>query len=451
MSVRRCRKSIYFLRLEIENVRCFAETQVLDLVDSDNRPARWNLIVGDNGVGKTTLLQCLAWMRPAPYFDPDTAKQKGIQPWLLELDKDTPDLERLLRDGASPTALRAEMVEIPTMDSLRPSTPRIKTGITLDAENNQLADVRLTGNEPEKTVDSFVIFYAANRHMGHQNADKVSKAEPDDLLQTDTTELVDAADVLSRLEYSALKGNADSKARLESMKCALVDILPFINTASDIDVRDPEEPGGRLRFRTPYGKVPLDGLSLGHRTVTAWVVDLAWRLVKRYPESPKPLEEPAVVLIDEIDLHVHPRWQRTIMKQISGHFTNVQFVATTHSPLMVGSMSGVNVAVLRQTEAGDHVVIDNEPKVVEGWRVDQILVSLFGLETARSLRVEALMKERERLLEKNSDTLQDRSRLREIADELSSLPTAERAEDLEAMRIIREAAAAVRARQEDRV
>ncbi len=448
MSAQRYRKSIYFLRLKLENVRCFAERQVLDLVDSDNRPARWNLIVGDNGVGKTTLLQCLVWMRPAPYFDPGIAKQRGIQPSLH--DQDTPGLERLLRDGASPTALRAEMVEIPGMESLRPSTPRVRTGITFDAENNQLADVRLTENEPEKTVDSFVIFYAANRHMGHQNADKLSKAEPDDLLQTDTTELVDVADVLSRLDYSALKGNAESKARLESMKGALVDILPFINAASDIDIRDPAEPGGRLTFRTPYGKVPLDGLSLGHRTVTAWIVDLAWRLVNRYPESPKPLQEPAVVLIDEIDLHVHPRWQRSIMKQISGHFTNVQFMATTHSPLMVGSMSGVNVAVLRQAEAGDHVVIDNEPKVVEGWRVDQILVSLFGLETARSLRVEDLMKERERLLEKNSESPQDSELLREIADELSSLPTAERTEDLEAMRIIREAAAAFQARQEDR-
>ena len=448
MSAKRCRKSIYFLRLEIENVRCFAERQVLDLVGSNNRPARWNLLVGDNGVGKTTLLQCLAWMRPAPYFDPGTAQQTGIQPSLH--DQDTLDLERLLRDGASPTALRAEMVEIPTMASRSSSTERIKTGITLDAENNKLADVRRTENEPEKTVEPFVIPYSANRHMGEQNAAELSQAEPDDLLHTDSTELVDAADVLSRLEYSALKGNAKSLACLDSMKRALVDILPFIDAASDIDIRDPQEPGGRLRFRTPYGDVPLDGLSLGHRTGTAWTVDLAWRLVKRYPESTKPLEEPAVVLIDEIDLHVHPRWQRTIMKQLSDHFTNVQFVATTHSPLMVGSMSDVNVAVLRRAEAGDHVVIDNEPKVVEGWRVDQILVSLFGLETARSLRVEALMKEREQLLEKNSVTPQDRARLRRIADELSSLPTAERREDLEAMRIIREAAAAIRARQVDR-
>ena len=157
-----------------------------------------------------------------------------------------------------------------------------------------------------------------------------------------------------------------------------------------------------------------------------------------------------MVLIDEIDLHVHPRWQRTIMKQLSDHFTNVQFVATTHSPLMITSMSDVNVAVLRQTEAGAHVVIENEPEVVEGWRFDQILVSLFGLETARSLRVEALMKEREKLLEENSITPQDSARLRDIAAEVSSLPMMERPEDLEAMKIIRQAAAGIRARQVDR-
>ena len=360
-------------------------------------------------------------------------------------------MEKLFRDGACYTALQAEMVEIPSLDSRHLSTARVKTGITLAAVNNKFADVQRTVNEPEKTVDPFVITYSANRHMGNARMPmRLSKPEPGDLLRTDSTELIDAADVLSQLDYSVLKGNEKSKARLDSMKSALVHILPFINAASDIDIRDPEEPGGRLRFRTRYGNVPLDGLSLGHRTVTAWIIDLAWRLVTRYPESTKPLEEPAVVLIDEIDLHVHPRWQRTIMKQLSDHFTNVQFVATTHSPLMITSMSDVNVAVLRQEKSGDHVVIENEPEVVEGWRFDQILVGLFGLETARSLRVEALMKDREKLLEKNSVTPQDRARLQDIADELSSLPTAEHPEDLKAMKIIRQAAEDIRARQVDR-
>ena len=103
--------------------------------------------------------------------------------------------------------------------------------------------------------------------MGNQNAEKLSESEPGDLLHEDSTELIDAADVLSQLDYSALKGNAKSKARLDSMKHALADILPFINAASDIDIADPEELSGRLRFQTQFGDVPLNDLSLGHRTV----------------------------------------------------------------------------------------------------------------------------------------------------------------------------------------
>ena len=61
----------------------------------------------------------------------------------------------------------------------------------------------------------------------------------------------------------------------------------------------------------------MSALSLGYRTTAGWVVDLAWRFINRYPESPNPLAEPAVVLIDEIDLHLHPRWQLRIMKDLS--------------------------------------------------------------------------------------------------------------------------------------
>ncbi len=449
---KRPQKSIYFLGLQIENARCFAEKQVLRLVGSNGGPARWTLLVGDNGVGKTTLLQCLAWMRPTPYYPPGKDKQAGIQPWLY--DEGPPDMARLLRHGARRTVLQAEMVELPDLASCRALTARVRTGIELDAEDNQFAGAERTTNDPKTTVEPFVITYAANRYMGYRNTEDTSEPEPVNLLERDSTELIDAADVLSRLDHSTRRDNAQSKALLGSMKRALADILPFVNAPNDIMILDPMEPAaeesGGLRFQTQNGDVPLAGLSLGHRTVAAWIVDLGWKLVRRYPESKKPLEEPAVVLIDEIDLHLHPRWQRKIMSQFSDHFTNVQFVATTHSPLMITSMIDVNVAVLSQTEPGDHVVIENDPEVIEGWRLDQTLVSLFGLETARSLRVETLMKDREKLLEKEHVTPQDKNILRDIAGELSSLPAAERPEDLEAMRIIRQAAADIQARREDR-
>ena len=57
---------VYLRSLELENVRCFGDRQELALTTDGNTPARWNILLGDNGVGKTTLLQCLAWMRPVP-------------------------------------------------------------------------------------------------------------------------------------------------------------------------------------------------------------------------------------------------------------------------------------------------------------------------------------------------------------------------------------------------
>jgi len=63
-------KSAYFLSLAVENVRCFKGPVTLDLSDGHGRPAPWTILLGDNGVGKTTLLQCLAGMRPTEWKSP---------------------------------------------------------------------------------------------------------------------------------------------------------------------------------------------------------------------------------------------------------------------------------------------------------------------------------------------------------------------------------------------
>ena len=245
MPLPRRQKSIYFLGLKIENARCFTKRQELHLVDPNGRPARWTLLVGDNGVGKSTLLQCLAWMRPTPYFPPGENKQSGIQPWLY--DQDPYRMARLLRDGVDRTALQAEMVEVSDLASCRSSTARVRTGIELDAKYNEFAGARRTLNEPATTVEPFVITYAANRYMGHQNVGKLRDFEPVDLLHRDSTELLDAAGVLSRLEYSTLKGNIESDARLDGIKRALTEILPFIDSPSDIEM------GVALLRRRPKG------------------------------------------------------------------------------------------------------------------------------------------------------------------------------------------------------
>ena len=67
----------YFLSLTVENVRCFGPKQTLDLSNGNGRLARWTVILGNNGTGKTTLLQCLT------VFDPSRKHREGGRGWLL--------------------------------------------------------------------------------------------------------------------------------------------------------------------------------------------------------------------------------------------------------------------------------------------------------------------------------------------------------------------------------
>ena len=107
---------VYFTKLVLENIRSFSERQELKLVNDDGRPARWTLIVGDNGVGKTTLLQCLARMRPV-FNDPsDNESDQSSKPVEPELAREESNdvLDALARSGSNVKArLEAYLSDVP--------------------------------------------------------------------------------------------------------------------------------------------------------------------------------------------------------------------------------------------------------------------------------------------------------------------------------------------------
>ena len=184
--------------------------------------------------------------------------------------------------------------------------------------------------------------------------------------------------------------------------------------------------------------VPLSGLSLGYQTTLTWVLDLALRLYGRYPDHSDPLSAPGIVLIDNIDLHLHPLWQRRLMEDLSGCFKAIQFVATAHSPLIVQAAENANVTVLQ--EISGEVVISTHPGSVRDWRADQILASdLFDV-PARSAAVERLREERDALLDKLDRNEEEKDRLKVLEERLNALPTGESIADQEAMALIRSVA-----------
>ena len=92
----------------------------------------------------------------------------------------------------------------------------------------------------------------------------------------------------------------------------------------------------------------ISQLSHGEKGVMVMVGDLARRLSIANPELEDPLLGFGIVLIDEIELHLHPAWQRSIIPTLEATFPNIQFIATTHSPQVLSSLKQENVFVLEE-------------------------------------------------------------------------------------------------------
>ncbi len=97
--------------------------------------------------------------------------------------------------------------------------------------------------------------------------------------------------------------------------------------------------------------LPVSRLSDGERGVLALVLDLTRRLAQANPELVDPAAEAeAVVLIDELELHLHPAWQRRIVRDLTETFPKCQFIATTHSPQIVGEMPHDRIQIIADGE-----------------------------------------------------------------------------------------------------
>jgi energy-coupling factor transporter ATP-binding protein EcfA2 len=447
--MRRSSQPVYFTRLVLENIRSFGAPQCLDLLDEHGRPAQWTLILGDNGVGKTTLLQCLARMRPVLNEMPDEGDSlaQPVEPELVR-EEDNAILQALTRSGTDGTArLSAELVAGVTFDGgSRRKRRAISTSVEITRSKGRIRGVNPEASFEGKAVEPLVLAYGAGRHRGAGNLERASDGATDSLFDA-AAELFDPEESLSRLDYLRLKKRPNAKEQLASLKAMLSEILPYIDGPDAIDIRGPRLPGsadedGGIWIKTPFGTVPMGNLSLGYQTVLAWTADIAWRLLNHYPDCTNPLVEPAIVIVDEIDLHLHPQWQRAMRAHLTQHFPAVQFIATAHSPLMAQDALETNLAVLHDDDGEARIVSD--PSVVKSWRLDQILTSeLFGLSSARPQPVETMLLRRTELALKKKPTDAERVELARLNAEVHGLPTAERAEDEKAMDIIRRAAALV--------
>jgi predicted ATP-binding protein involved in virulence len=352
-------------RLSLDNVRAFEEAEF------DFNP-HFNLIIGINGAGKSTALDAIRFcgshllsvlqkmpFKPFGFGRGDIHGEAPFAEAALHLKfGDEADAFVRLREWREQVA--AEDIE--NLERLRREI--LETARPRDRLRNQLRELQETVSPAEPIFfypsknelkvraarqDSapLMIHYSIGRSIMNEQAERKSAAGTSQLayvnaLQSNALSLRQFADWM-RAQIELSSERPASRHLVDGISAALDRFLPGYSnlrpsnadsTKVEIDIR-----GITLDVRL---------LSDGERSVLALILDISKRLAQANPTLDVPLEiGEAIVLIDEIDLHLHPQWQRKIVGNLERTFPNCQFIATTHSPQIIGEVPHDRIQMIK--------------------------------------------------------------------------------------------------------
>ena len=167
------------------------------------------------------------------------------------------------------------------------------------------------------------------------------------------------------MELSLLQGNETAKLRAQVIKRAVRNCLDGWET---IFYGIEEDQLMAMRATSKHEVLPFNYLSDGQRNIIGIVADIAYRcvLLNPYLGIDAAIKSSGIVLIDELDLHLHPKWQRTIVSKLKETFPNIQFITTTHSPFIVQSLKNNELIDLEGKEMTDDYEKIGLEEIVEG-------------------------------------------------------------------------------------
>lgn len=156
-----------------------------------------------------------------------------------------------------------------------------------------------------------------------------------------------------KLELEKLKSNNTSKYReqLDLVNAVIESVVPEV---TDLKV-DRSSGKVRLMVKNFGNTINITQLSQGQKTLVALVGDIARRLVTLNPNSSNPLDSHGIVIIDEIELHLHPRWQQEVVPSLQKAFRNLQLIVTTHSPQVLNHIKNESAFVYRLVSESDGI------------------------------------------------------------------------------------------------
>jgi len=398
---------VYLKKIRLQNIKCF-EDVTLEFPNKDGDYSGWNVILGENGLGKSTLVRAMAelvmslnyvnWLRDDEWVA-DRSERGKIEAEFLETRFDDPELR-----GKGAT---------------RHPTIGLRKQLWLEARIEPLGtEVDNTTRRPKKanTPGWLACGYGPFRRLDWQPA--AFQRSPYEV--PFLTILNDSAGIAEPISW--LK---TIYARSLDKKVAGSDVfrqtLPLFEKV--INQLLPESPNTRLKdistervlFETAEG-VELEAIHLsdGFRSFLALVLDLlmhVYNATSRFLDYVAEDKETGtisilaegIVLIDEADAHLHPSWQRELGERLRQVFPKIQFIVTTHSPFIAQEAIDGGLFVLSRNEKGS-VEVTQPIESVRGWTATQILTSprLFGLHSTRSVETESLIRRNAELLSKQN-------------------------------------------------
>ena len=326
----------------IQNYKCIKDLAV-DCRGADGEIRQWTVLLGENNTGKTNVLRALTLLRPLESeVEIEYDGNKSITIKYMPL--------------SSPTDLNANIIAMAT-----------------DKEWG------VDGFSRVDPLDLNIYGYGVSRYPA-RTALSEREGNPTETLFNSNARLSDFQEWLLQLDYSQKSGSEKSQKRLEKMHDLVrSDLFPGVTDFSF--KKDGDNEHVVVVFSAGKdGDVRFEELGFGYQTTLTWLADFCKRMFELYPDAENPLQEEAVVLVDEIDLHLHPKWQRDLVPTLSKIFPNVQFIVTTHSPHVLQSMADVNLYVLKRGEEDGEVAFKHCPRSdFRGWTVEDILSETMGL------------------------------------------------------------------------
>lgn len=338
---------------------------------------KFNLIAGNNGTGKTSALEAIIVALGAFLSGIDGVKS-------IHFTKDEIRREKeLLGDGSTnicyktPVTVKCELV----LDGTDFEFTRRKVSVKSSRSTIEPRDICRKANELISNSESIlpVVSYQSFSRIANQKRDKWSNPFGDDFSRsvgyTDCLEDASNTKMLQNWckKMEEVSWQLDKKiAEYEAVKKAVSKFMSIMLEDDNIRVYY-DKRMDELVYSNSKEDLPIRILSSGFRTLIGMVYDISYRMAILNPNLRKNIvdETPGIVLIDEIDMHLHPKWQWKISEALKETFPKVQFITTTHSPIVLSSCKNDRIIILDNDENNNLEIEYEESK--KGWQINDVL------------------------------------------------------------------------------